>query len=113
MAKIKIKTPETKLLHQETRLNYLTSIQSSEMNFYESALIQADSAIVYKKELFHQDKIKIELYIDDIHNYGFDFIYIFKKEETEVARIKTGMIFFNYEEKKIQRTSEVFIQSYQ
>lgn len=73
-----------------------------------------DAAVVYKSEAFYGDKLKATLYIDDITDYGFDFIYSLDNEQTNrpVAIIKTGMVFFNYQERKIAKTPEEFRKKY-
>ncbi len=133
MARIKIKIPQKKL-HEtlfcvriddinygnhmsndaflryahEVRLQYLKSIDASEMNFQGSGLIMSDCAVVYKSEAFHGDSLEAKLFVDDINDYGFDFVYeiINKSTKKQVAIITTGMVFFNYDERKIAKTPE-------
>lgn len=98
----------------EIRLQFLKNENFSEMNYYQQGLIMGDAAVVYKSEAFYGDKLKASLYIDDITDYGFNFIYTLDNEQTNkaVAIIKTGMVFFNYQERKIAKTPEDFRTKY-
>ncbi len=88
-------------LCQEARLRYMESIEMSELQFHGHSLIQADAAIVYKAEAFRGDNLEFELFMEDHHKYGFDFVYLIKCGDKEIARAKTGMIFFDYEKRKV------------
>ena len=85
----------------DVRLSFLKSIDQSELDFFGASLIMSDSAIVYRKELFHGDTLEVELYSGGLESMGFDLYYLFKKEQTEVARVKTGLVFFDYQKRKI------------
>lgn len=133
MARIKIKIPEKKLFSStfsvriddinygnhmsndaflrcahEIRLQYLKSIHASELDFHGKGLIMSDCAIVYKSEAFHADTLEAQIFVDDINDYGFDFIYeiVNIKTKKQVAIIKTGMVFFDYTERKIAKTPD-------
>jgi 4-hydroxybenzoyl-CoA thioesterase len=45
----------------------------------------------------------IEIAISEFNKYGFDLIYRIseKKSKREVARVKTGMVFFDYKNRKV------------
>jgi len=86
----------------ETRLRFLKSKDSSEMDILGHAVIMADTAISYKSESFHGDQLKVDLYCEDFHRYGFDFTYKITRGTHEIARGKTGMIFFDYRARKIK-----------
>ena len=79
----------------------MDSMGMSELDFHGCSLIQGDAAIVYKSEAFRGDVLTIELYMEDDHKYGFDFFYLIKNGTKEVAHAKTGMVFFDYDKKKI------------
>ena len=88
-------------LCQEARLRYMESIEMSELQFHGHSLIQADAAIVYKAEAFRGDNLEFELFMEDHHKYGFDFVYLIKCGDKKIARAKTGMFFFDYEKRKV------------
>ncbi len=94
----------------EARLRFLSSMGYSEMNIENAAIIMTDAAIVYRNESFYGDVLKIALAIQDITNIGFDILYklIRTVDNKEIARVKTGIAFFDYESKKIIAIPVVF-----
>jgi len=97
-------------LCHEARLRFLESIGQDELNLFGQAIIQGDSLIIYKTEGHRGNNILIEIFVDDISAYGFDFVYKLTNLETsqELARAKTGMVFYNYDIKKVEKTSTKF-----
>ncbi|OIQ17549.1 MAG: hypothetical protein BM556_12155 [Bacteriovorax sp. MedPE-SWde] len=90
-------------LCHEARIRYLESLGQSELDLFGPGIIQVDSLIIYKSEGHRGDLIELKLYIDDISDYGFDLIYhlINKTTGKELARAKTGIVFFDYSVKKM------------
>ena len=99
-------------LAHETRIRYLKHLGFSEMDCGGASLIMADSVVVYKSEAFHGEELIAETGIGDIENFGFDFYYRFMNKLTgkEVARVKTGMVFFDYHSRKITKTPRLFTE---
>jgi len=95
---------------QESRVQFLAKNNLSELNIGEGVgLIMSDAAVAYKTESFVGDVLSIKIGIEDISKFGFDFIYEFKNQKGElVAQVKTGMVCFNYELKKVSRVPEGF-----
>jgi acyl-CoA thioesterase FadM len=94
----------------EARLRYLKEMGWSELNICGSSLIMTDSAIVYTSEAFHGDRLRVEVAIGEANKYGFDFFFRVLNTTTkkEVAHAKTGVVFFNYETRKVQRVPADF-----
>ncbi len=101
-------------LCQEARIRFLKQAGFSELDFYGKSLIQADAAMTFKSEVFHNDCLNFKLYITDINDYGFDFIYQVTNKETnkEIARVKTGMVFFDYKKRKISKSPSEFLSTF-
>ncbi len=97
----------------EARILFYKSIGVDEIKFFNCSMIMADVAIMYKHEGFHNDSLQFEITVTDFTNNGFDLQYrITKKindQEVLVAIAKTGMVCFNYENKKIQPVPIEFI----
>lgn len=94
----------------EARMNFLKSLGiNDEIKVTpETGIIVSDSAIEYKAETFFGDKIQIRLAVGEYHKYGFDMFYHLLNDNTnkEVARGKTGIIFFDYAKRKITPAPE-------
>jgi acyl-CoA thioester hydrolase len=89
------------ILH-EARLQLLQHFGYTELDLGGASLIMADVAIEYKGEGFYGDVLTLKLAFDDVHKYGFDITYhVLNQNGKEVARAKTGMLCFNYQERKL------------
>ncbi|GAA4435036.1 thioesterase family protein [Pontibacter saemangeumensis] len=89
------------MLH-EARLQLLKRFGYDEMNIGGASLIMADVAISYKGEAFYGDTLYIKMAFDELDKYGFDITYhVLNQQGKEVARAKTGMLCFDYKERKL------------
>jgi len=97
-------------LTHEARVRLLNKYGFTEMDIDGSGLIISDVVIVYKSEAFYGETMKIEVAAIEFSKYGCDFVYKITEKETgrEVARVKTGIVFFNYSEKKVAHVPEKF-----
>ncbi|NBW39201.1 MAG: thioesterase, partial [Cytophagia bacterium] len=63
----------------------------------------SDVLVIYKAEAFLGDVLSIQIAIADINKYGFDMLY--KVTNTlngkEIARAKTGIVCFDYSNRKV------------
>ena len=87
----------------EARVKFLQSLGLEERDFYGLSLLMADSAVVYKKEAFYGDDLIIQISVSELYKYGFELFYLIKDVDSnlEVARVKTGLVCYNYNDKKI------------
>lgn len=101
------------LIH-EARQQFLLSHGYRELSFAGVGLIMADVALEYKKELNHQDKIKISVAAADFDKLGFDLFYKIEILTLEgpllAGKAKTGMICYDYAAKKKVNIPEEAIQ---
>ncbi len=89
----------------EARVRFLASLKLKEKDFYGHSLLMADSAIVYKKEAFYSDVLNIQVSVSECYSYGFELFYLIKnkKNDLEIARVKTGMVCYDHVNKKIKK----------
>ena len=92
------------ILH-EARLQFLHSLQYTEMNIENASIIMADSALQYKAEAFYGDQLTIEISIDNFTEISFEIYYkITKQKDSEMIDVlfaKTGMVMYDYKDKKV------------
>ena len=95
------------LLH-EARVQFLRHHGFTEMYVEGRSIIMADAVILYKSEGFYGDVARIEIAVSNLHSHGFDIFYKVTKKDSgiELARAKTGILFFDYEKKKIVQVPE-------
>ncbi len=87
------------------RDNGFPSIYIEDLSF-----INTDLAVIYKSEAFHGDELLIEVAISKFTQYGCDFYFRVTNERTgqETAHAKTGMLFFDYDNRKVANVPESF-----
>lgn len=92
------------LVH-EARMQYLAQFGWTELQFAGASLIMADAAIEFKAELFYGDTLRVHVTPANLSRISFDLFYLLEKQSgdswTTVARVKTGMVCFDYRQKKV------------
>jgi acyl-CoA thioester hydrolase len=88
---------------EEARTRFWKFLGYSEENMNDVALIVSDAGIIYKKQGFYGQILKIEVGLADFHTKGCDMIFRMSNLETgeEMFRAKTGVLFFNYQQQKV------------
>ncbi len=94
----------------EARIRFLNRYHYSELNIEGLGLVLTDSVVIYKSEGFHGDQIQIDIAVADFNKYGCDFYYLLSNKQTavEVAHAKTGIVFFDYDQRKIESIPDEF-----
>jgi acyl-CoA thioester hydrolase len=95
----------------ETQMRFLAHLGYEGLTGIEGVpYIMSDSAIVYKSEAGYGEELKIEVAVVDFQKNGFDFVYRISRSKNleEVARVKTGMLFLDYEKKVLLEVPEKF-----
>lgn len=94
----------------EARMRWLAQQGYTEMQCGGCGLIMADTAIQYKGEAFYGDELLIELGIANITSVAFDLYYrvttLRGEVEVPVVYAKTGMVCFDYNERKVVNIPE-------
>lgn len=97
------------LLH-EARMQYLGSFGYTEMNLAGSGLIMSDVGIEFKKELFYGESLLAYVAAGNFSRIGFELYYKLEKitatGKSTVALARTGMICYDYTQKKIVAVPE-------
>ena len=101
------------LVH-ESRMQFLNSIGYTEMNCGGKGLIMTDAGIVFKKELFYGEIVTVSVKAQNFSKISFDLFYKLEKQElgktVVVAKVKTGMVCFDYTAKKVVSLSSEVIE---
>ncbi len=98
------------LFAQETRIAFLKSLGQSETSFGQYGLILAEAHIEYMSELFEGEELSIDLSITSPTRAAFECYYQIKTcregKEIKAAVIRTNMICFDYQERKVKSIPE-------
>lgn len=98
-------------LAHEARLQFLQSLGFSEMNVGGAGLIMADAAIQFKAQAFYGDVLTCRVGIGSVSSAGFALItQMLNQHGVEVARLKNGMVFFDYSAQKITAVPALFLE---
>lgn len=94
----------------EARVRFLMQLGYTEFNIEGRSIIMTDAAVQYVSQSFYGEVLQVEIGLEDIHEHGCDFLYRITEKDSkrEVARVKTGIIFFDYEKGKITSLPEQF-----
>ncbi len=94
----------------EARMRFFKHLGYSEGNIEGVGIIVADAAIQYKSEAFHGETLVVHYNVRDFTRVGCDLVYKIteKLSGREVARGKTGIVFFNYSKRETVSVPEKF-----
>jgi len=94
----------------EARVRFFKSIGYEELNVEGVGIIMIDAQVQYKQEGFYGNILTIEIALTEFTSFGCDFVYRMtnKKSNKEIALVKTGIAFFDYEKRKTVRVPEAF-----
>ena len=94
----------------EARLRFLKRHGFSEADVDGVGMIMLDAVVVYKSQAFHGDELNVDVAASDFGPCGCDFLYRMseKKSGREIARVKTGLAFFDYSRNRIAKMPERF-----
>ena len=75
------------------------------MNISGTSLIMNELFVEFKNEAFYKDMLEVKIFAGEIFKVGFEFFYSLStmrdKSSLLIANAKTGMVCFNYDEKKL------------
>jgi len=95
---------------QEARVRFLGAFGYTELDIEGAGLMMTDAVVVYAGEGFYGDILDVQVGVVEIGHAGCDFVFLLTNRATgkEIARAKTGMVFYNREAKKVTAVPEGF-----
>ncbi|HTN45517.1 MAG TPA: thioesterase family protein [Flavipsychrobacter sp.] len=98
----------------EARMQMLHFYGYTELDIDGIGLIMADVMIAYKNEAFYGDVLEISIYTDEVTERSFDLLYkinlLREGRAIDIAHAKTGMICFDYGNRKISAVNKALKQ---
>ncbi len=94
----------------EARVRFLNNFGFTELDIDGKSILMVDALVNFIRESFYGDVLIIEINVDNIDNKGCDIFYKISNKKTGklVAAVKTGIVFFDLQNKKISDTPEKF-----
>ncbi len=90
----------------EARMQFFSEYDFTEMNVCGTSLIMSELIVSFKNEAFYKDILEVKIFAGEIFKVGFEFFYSLSTIRNQslilIAEAKTGMVCFNYDEKKLQ-----------
>ena len=87
----------------EARVRFFKSLGYTELEVEGVGIMVADAALQYRSEAFHGEVMVVQMGAADLVRKGFDLVWCMNEQSTqrEVARGKTGIVFYNYTTHKV------------
>lgn len=87
----------------EARVRFFNSLGYTELNVEGVGILVADAAVQYRSEAFHGEVMVVRMGAADLGRKGFDLVWSMNEQSTqrEVARGKTGVVFFDYATRQV------------
>jgi acyl-CoA thioesterase FadM len=97
---------------QQARVEWFRQWGYGELDLLGIGTIMTDAAVIYQAEIHEADVIEIAVGIKDRSRLGFDLYYQMTNKATgkQVARVKTGILCFDYDKKKVAAIPAVFVE---
>lgn len=98
-------------LVSEARVRFFKSLGYTELDVEGVGIVVVDAALQYKSEAFHGETMVLEMTPSDLNKYGCDLMWRMSDRASgrEVARGKTGIVFFDYGPRKVARVPGGFL----
>lgn len=98
-------------LVSEARVRFFRALGYEELDVEGVGIVVADAAIQYKSEAFHGETMVIEMTTTDFNKYGCDLVWRMSDQASgrEVARGKSGILFFDYSARRPVHVPEGFL----
>ncbi len=105
-------------LAHEFRVQFFHKYGQSELSFFGLGIIMSDSAIQYRAQGFWGQEITAKLWFVPTGATRFDLYYQLQSQKElgsdlyDIAYIKTGQVFFNYETQNVAMPEKEGLESY-
>lgn len=99
-------------LVSEARQRFFNALGYTETLVEGIGIVIADAAVQYLSEAFHGEELTIEVATADFNKYGCDLVYRIREAGggRDVARVKNGIVFYDYEARKIRPVPGEFLR---
>lgn len=94
----------------EARARFFQSLGYQELDVEGVGIVLADAALQYKSEAFHGETMVVSMTAADFNKYGCDLMWKMEDQASgrEIARGKSGIVFFDYGTRRIAPVPDAF-----
>ena len=99
------------LVFHDARIKFLHALGFDEKDIGGAGIIMRDAQVTFRKEVFLNDILLVDVGVDNVAPMSFDMIYIVRREKdnAEVFTGSTGLVAFDYEKRRPVKLPEVFV----
>lgn len=99
----------------EARARFFQSLGYTELDVDGVGIVVSDAALQYRSEAFHGEVMLVQMAAADFSQYGCDLPWRMTEQTSgrEVARGKTGIVFFDYAARKMTQVPQGFRARFQ
>ena len=92
----------------EASVQFWSSMDDAETGGEKISRITVDAGINYRRQAFHGQTLKVEIAANDFSSKGFDLVFRVTEVNsgTEIARAKTGILCYDYQQQKVIQIPE-------
>lgn len=97
-------------LVSEVRERFFNALGYTQAQVEGVGIVVADAAVQYRSEAFHGETLLFDMDAQDFSRHGCDLVYRVREKTSgrEVARGKTGIVFFDYGTRKVAPVPAAF-----
>jgi len=97
-------------LAEEARLAFIRQLGFADMSIDGTRFAVSDAAVVYKSQAFYGQVLRIDIAVRDCGRKTCDFFHLITHTATrrEVARVKVGIVFLDYETQRMTNVPASF-----
>jgi acyl-CoA thioester hydrolase len=97
----------------EARVRFFKSLGYTELDVEGLGIMVADAALQYRSEAFQGEVMVVQMAAADLSSKGFDMVWRMSEQSSqrEVARGKTGIVFYDYTMHKIAAMPARFLET--
>lgn len=97
---------------QDGRIGYLQQLGAfSEMDIGGCGIILPEANVQYRAEMFLGDELQIGVRIEEVRRSSFVMNYRIERQGEVTAEGTTGLVAFDYEQRKVRRLPDAFRQA--
>ncbi len=95
---------------EEARVRFMKSMGYDDEKIDGIGMITVDAGVIYRKQGFYGQTLKVELAVTEMSRKGCDIVYRITDAATgeEMIRAKNGMLFFDYRAQRVAPVPDVF-----
>ncbi|MBT3065927.1 thioesterase family protein [Rhodoferax sp. U11-2br] len=97
-------------LVSETRVRFFKALGYTELDVEGVGILVADAAVQYRSEAFYGEVMVVQMTATDLGSKGCDLVWCMREHSSqrEVARGKTGIVFFDYSRRQVASVPTAF-----